>query len=105
MKSLIEKTGKETCFRLSNGKELYNIAELSGEIPLMEDHVFYHHVSDYHNDFANWIRDVYEQKALANKVVKANSKVKLAEILEDALVKEEQKKSVSTNTKKTPTKR
>ncbi len=59
---------EDKVFWLSNGQKLRNLKELRNALTSMPDDVFYHHVDQTHNDFANWIRDVVGDKALANEI-------------------------------------
>lgn len=60
-------------FWLSNGQKLKNLKELRNALTSMPDDVFYHHADQNHNDFANWIRDVIKDTALANSLQKSTS--------------------------------
>ncbi|MEM2121666.1 MAG: DUF5752 family protein [Candidatus Woesearchaeota archaeon] len=61
-------------FILKGGKKLGSIEELVNELRTMSDDVFYFHVNDYKNDFENWIRFVFMNEELANKVSKLRTK-------------------------------
>jgi len=43
----------------------------------MEPDVFYQHCNENKNDFHNWIRDVFEEKGLANSLKRIESKEKM----------------------------
>ena len=53
-------------FFLHEGGELKSLEELYIELQTMEPRVFEHHVNEERNDFANWIRDVMDDRYLAH---------------------------------------
>jgi preprotein translocase subunit SecF len=58
----------EKCFILKNGRVLKNLYELTNSLASMDDETFKHHVNKEKNDFANWIRHVFEDEKLANQI-------------------------------------
>lgn len=58
----------EHSFYLGDGRELKNIIELTDALESMSEEVFSRHVSDSHNDFANWICDLYNEETLAQQL-------------------------------------
>lgn len=71
----------ENYFRLINGVILKNISELLEELYIMEDFVFYHHITGSRNDFANWIENVFNEKELALEIRKAKNKSEILSLL------------------------
>ncbi len=67
---------QEKQFVTLDGRQIASILELAHELDSMADHVFYHHVTQDRNDFANWIHDVFEQKELAQELATHKSKDK-----------------------------
>ena len=61
-------------FHLKDGPSLSTLEELFQELQVMDDHVFDHHVSSERNDFANWVRDVFDDKFLAKNIQLAKDK-------------------------------
>jgi hypothetical protein len=55
-------------FILVNGHKVKNVKELADIMSKIEDYVFYHHVTDNKNDFATWLRDVFEEVGLAEEL-------------------------------------
>jgi hypothetical protein len=47
---------------------LKDLNELLEALSAMEPGVFYYHCNENKNDFHNWIRDVFEEKSLANNI-------------------------------------
>ena len=52
-------------FYLNNGKKLME------SLKDMDQDLFSFHVNKQHNDFANWVRDVFGEKELARRISRA----------------------------------
>ncbi|MFP4567442.1 MAG: hypothetical protein ACLFN8_00710 [Candidatus Woesearchaeota archaeon] len=76
-----DKLDENKHFNLSNGETISSIRELKEKLKSMSDAVFYHHVNDHRNDFANWVDHVFHNNELANKLREARSKDDLLRIL------------------------
>jgi hypothetical protein len=61
-------------FVLCNGQPVKNIRELADVMDELEDHVFNHHVRPDHNDFATWVKDIFQDVELAQKLAEAKDK-------------------------------
>ena len=68
-------------FILSNGTKLNSIKQLSDYLNFMDDNIFNNHVNSSKNDFSNWIKDVFKNSKLANRISKVKSKEELKKIL------------------------
>ena len=68
-----EASSTEQYFYLNNGTPLKSLAELIDQLVDMEQELFNHHVSKNNNDFANWVRNVFEQKELARRITLSRS--------------------------------
>lgn len=55
-------------FWLSTGKKIRNLKELMIELQINGQNFFNNHVNDSKNDFANWVRDIFKDHVLANKL-------------------------------------
>lgn len=73
-KTAVSIAPQEHEFVTLDGKRLKSIVELAHELDQMADHVFYHHVTQDRNDFANWIKDVFHEAELARQVALTNDK-------------------------------
>ena len=62
------------CFVLCNGKPVKNVKELADIMEDLEDHIFNHHVRPDHNDFATWVKDIFKDVELAQKLADAKDK-------------------------------
>jgi hypothetical protein len=60
------KSGKE--FYLQSGSKIGSIHELSMMLDTISDNDYKFHVNLEKNDFANWIRDVFHETELAEKI-------------------------------------
>jgi len=56
------------CFMLCNGKPVKNIKELADIMEELEEHVFNFHVTPEKNDFATWVKDIFQDVELAEKL-------------------------------------
>jgi hypothetical protein len=65
---------ESNCFVLCNGKPVKNVKELADIMEEIEDHVFNHHVTVDKNDFATWVKDIFQDAELAQKMAGANDK-------------------------------
>lgn len=69
-------------FILANGIKLYSLHDLKDALEIMPEDLFRTHVTPYRNDFANWIRDVFKDYILAERISKATNKEEAAKIIE-----------------------
>ncbi len=76
----------EKWFVLSSGKEIKNIRELAHDLGDMEDFVFGHHVNEHRNDFVNWVKDVFEEMELAEKLSQHKDKKKMQVLVYEHIV-------------------
>jgi len=71
----IKRDAPETSyFVLCNGKPVKNMIELADVMEEMEDHVFSHHVTPEKNDFAIWVKDIFKDAELAEKLAGVKDK-------------------------------
>lgn len=61
-------------FVLKDGKQLNSLYEMVMAMESMNKDVYGHHVNESKNDFASWIKDVYQEPELAENVSKAQNK-------------------------------
>ena len=64
----------EKVFFLVNGQQVKNVKELADVLERIEDHVFRHHVNEDKHDFAVWLRDVFGEIELAERLAKVKEK-------------------------------
>jgi hypothetical protein len=71
----IKRDAPETSyFVLCNGKPVKNIKELADVMEELEDQVFNYHVAPDKNDFATWIKDIFKDIELAEKLAGVKDK-------------------------------
>ncbi len=68
-------------FHNHDGAIYATMEELMEGLPLMSEETFKFHVDAMHNDFSNWIRDVYGEKKLAGDIGQAKDRAAAAAVL------------------------
>ena len=63
-------------FMMVDGSTLKSLKDLLDAFETMSDDVFYYHVNEERNDFANWIRDCIGEVELAENLAKELNKDK-----------------------------
>jgi len=63
---------KENTFFVADGQTIKDLRELAEVLEEMTDHVFGHHVNDERHDFANWVHEVLQERALAEQLREAH---------------------------------
>ncbi|MDI3543960.1 MAG: hypothetical protein PWQ28_241 [Candidatus Woesearchaeota archaeon] len=66
---LLREIKPEEYFLLCDGLVLKNIYDLIDALETMSDDVFYYHVNDERNDFFNWLKDVFHEEELAQRIL------------------------------------
>jgi hypothetical protein len=84
--NILENVKPEHMFVTKDGQKIRNISQLQKSLVRMSDDVFDHHTKQGRNDFSNWIKDIYKDKALAETVVKCRTKKELADKLKEKLI-------------------
>ncbi|MBC8500711.1 MAG: hypothetical protein ISS25_00430 [Nanoarchaeota archaeon] len=75
----------EEYFYLRNGNTLKSIKEFYDSLEIMSDDDFSFHVNDEKNDFANWVRGVFKEKELAEKLFAVKTKDETKKVLKEFL--------------------
>lgn len=68
-------------FVLADGKKISDMSALLKELENMNERTFRAHVSDVHNDFADWAEDILGERMLANELRVAESNIELMEMV------------------------
>jgi len=68
-------------FLLCNGQPVKNIKELADVMEVIEDQVFNHHVTPEKNDFAIWVKDIFKDIELAEKLAGVKDKKNMQLVL------------------------
>jgi len=66
----------EFYFIAIDGSSLKSIRDFADALKHMSDDTFYYHVTDLKNDFASWVKDVFKDAELAEKLVLARTREK-----------------------------
>jgi len=82
----LDNVPEENCFVLSNGAKLRNLEELLLALKSSDESLFYNHVTNERNDFANWIRACIKHETLANILFDARQRQKFIDILESEIL-------------------
>ena len=69
------KAPEEKTFVLKDGRKLRTVYELIDELETMNDSLFNEYANKTKNDFANWIRDVFSDRPLADELSKIQSRI------------------------------
>jgi hypothetical protein len=72
---------EEEIFKLNEGLVLFSLYDLVDALEMMTDEVYYHHVTNDRNDFETWIKDIFLDEHLAQRVHFAKNKTEMHEIL------------------------
>ena len=67
-------TSSHHYFHVANGIVIKNLYGLDAALDIMSDDTFAHHVNADKNDFATWIRDVFQDDVLASAVAGATDR-------------------------------
>lgn len=79
-------------FYLSDGRFLTNTNDLIAALKTMADETFLHHVNEQRNDFANWLKDVFENEELAKKISNIKDKEKMRKEIQYELTRHHARK-------------
>jgi hypothetical protein len=77
----IRQDAAEKAFHLMDGSTIRNVEELRDKLLQISEHEYSHHVNEFKNDFFNWVRDVYGDKRLANRLAKAKTALQAADAI------------------------
>lgn len=61
-------------FFLRNGQPIRSLPELADALEYIDDITFEHHVNEYRNDFASWVRDALGNQDLATQLLSADNR-------------------------------
>ena len=65
----------EKHFVLHDGRKLESLFQLVDELETMSEDAFRNYATEWRNDFANWVRDVFEMPSLADEIQRVRSRV------------------------------
>ena len=85
MPNIDEQVSPEHHFWLRSGKPISSLVQLADEFEHMDSEVFSHHINEERNDFHNWVRDVFHDGVLANRLLHVNTADEAATIIQKRL--------------------
>ncbi|MBS3152008.1 hypothetical protein J4230_01215 [Candidatus Woesearchaeota archaeon] len=71
---ILSNVPKDKIFWLADGRSVSGINELYSVLKHLPNELFSQHVNDSKNDFYNWVRDVHQDKKLADDLLECNTK-------------------------------
>lgn len=77
----------ESCFWVNNGPVLKNLEDLKKSLLAMGKETFDYHVNKEKNDFAVWVKNVLQDKALSGKLAKIKTVKSTIKAVEERLKK------------------
>jgi len=77
----------EHCFWSCDGSIARNLEDLKNALLKMDKKSFTYHVNKEKNDFANWVKEVLGDDALANKLKKSKTIKTIIKAIEDSFKK------------------
>ncbi|MEM4247219.1 MAG: hypothetical protein QXR48_00995 [Candidatus Woesearchaeota archaeon] len=78
----------EKHFVLQDGRKIESLFQLIDELETMAEETFRSHVNEWKNDFANWVRDVFESPTLAEEMQKIRDKIETQRAIMKHLLRE-----------------
>lgn len=75
----------ELAFYCCDNNIYFSLKQLFEGLGQMSDDTFNFHVNNSKNDFYNWIRYVYGEEKLAEKILKSKSKKEMIDILKKSI--------------------
>ncbi len=89
MNNILLDVKPEHYFLFKDGAVVKNLDELYKTIEKISEDTFKHHVNEQKNDFHNWVRDVFEDKELADNLLKTRKKEELIGCIKSRIMRAE----------------
>jgi len=81
-------------FNIHMGTSIKNLHELADALEIMDENTFKHHVTKGKNDFSNWVKDIIEDVELSKDLLKAKTRKKAFEAVNQRIEQLKKLKSV-----------
>ncbi len=78
----VVKCSEEKSFYVSDGTTYSTLAQLAKGLRRMHADTYAYHANEQKNDFHNWVKDVFGEQKLAQKLLGAKDKVQGAKAVE-----------------------
>jgi hypothetical protein len=85
----LREVNSDEYFFLSDGRPIKSIRQLASMLVSMDNGTFSYHANGDKNDFANWIKYVIKDAALADSIMGVTDKVMMSKMIKEAISKEE----------------
>lgn len=92
---LFKNVKPEEYFYLHNGIVIKNLHDLIDILEIIDEDTLRFHFNEKKNDFSEWVRHVFKDNNLADKMKNAKAKMEMIEILENIPISEETPKSIA----------
>ena len=74
-------------FVLVNGERLTHYVNLADRLETLEKYVINHHITPFRHDFSKWIKDVFKEHELAEKIAKLKDPGKIRSAIYKHIIK------------------
>ena len=74
-------------FILVNGERIKHYVDLGDRLETLEKYVIDHHVTPFRHDFAKWIKDVFDEHDLSDKIAKIKDPEKIRSAIYKHIIK------------------
>lgn len=74
-------------FILVNGEKIKHYVNLADRLETLEKYVIDHHVTPFRHDFSKWIKDVFEEHELADKIATLKDPEKIRSAIYKHIIK------------------
>ena len=91
--SLFRNIKPEEYFYINNGVVLKSLHDLIDVLEVIDEETFNHHVKNNRNDFSEWIRHIFKDNSLADKLKNTKTRMEMVEILETSAPPSEDSKT------------
>jgi len=78
---MLSNVNPKQAFKLHMGSEITDLKSLFEALNIMDDTSFKHHVTGSKNDFANWVRDVLDDKDLASALHSTKDRMHMIQLV------------------------
>lgn len=95
--NLFRNVKPEEYFYMHNGVVIKNLHDLVDILEIIDEETFNFHVKHTKNDFSDWIRHIFKDTILADKIKNTKTKMEMIEILETIPVVTENEKDTAYN--------
>ncbi len=85
IKYALREVDANEAFIMKNGIKLYSLEDLADALRIISDDIYNYHVTHERNDFATWVRDVFNDLTLAARLYAAKNRFDAADKVEERI--------------------